>query len=58
MAFVDNDHVIEKLSANAPNQPFDVRTLPRRRGCREESVNTEALYAPAESISIDTTAVV
>ena len=32
MSLVQDDHVIEAFAADTPNQPFDVRILPRTSG--------------------------
>ena len=55
--FVEDDHVVETLAANATNHPFDVRILPWRARRRPNLVDAESRDAPAEVRSIDSISV-
>ncbi len=48
MPLVEDDHVVETLTANATNNPFDVRILPWRARRRPNLVDADSCDAPAE----------
>jgi hypothetical protein len=54
---VEDDHVVETLTPNAPDHPFDVRILPWRARRRPNLVDAEAIDAPAEVRTIDSISV-
>ncbi len=48
VSFVEDDHVVETLPANATNEPFDVRVLPRRARRRENPLDAKSGDAMVE----------
>jgi hypothetical protein len=50
---VEHNDVVEALSADCPDQPLDVWTLPRASGGDEHVLETHVRDTPLESESID-----
>jgi hypothetical protein len=57
MAFIENDDVVETVSAYRPDKALNIGILPRRPGCRENFLDGEALNTTAEVVAVDTVAV-
>jgi hypothetical protein len=57
MGLVDDDHVIEALSSDRANQPFDVRILPRTRRRRDDFSNAHACQPVLEDLPVDAVAI-
>ena len=57
MLLVEDNHVIETLAANAADDPFDVRALPRRARRRQDLLDAEPCDAPAEVPAVDLVAI-
>ena len=53
MTFVEDDHVIQALSANRTDQAFHVRTLPRRLERDDDSLDTHVLDTLAGFSAVD-----
>jgi hypothetical protein len=57
MRFVDDDHVIETLSSDPTNQPFDVRILPRTRPRGDDVTDAEVRESALEDVAVDALAI-
>src|SRR5438093_700609 len=57
MRLVDDDHVIETLSSDRANQPFDVRILPRTRRRRDDFGDVHAGQSALEDLAVDAVAI-
>ena len=53
MRFVENDHVIQALSADWSDQAFDVRILPGTRRCGDDFSDAHPRQSPPEDVAID-----
>jgi len=53
VALVENDDVIQTISADTANNSFHIRILPGASRCRDYLFNEEAPHAAAESLTID-----
>jgi len=53
MRFAEHDEVVQALSANGPDQPFDRGVLPGRLRCRRAISNTYGSKASPEDLPID-----
>ena len=50
---VENDHVVEPLTSQGADQPFDERILPRRARRRQYPLDAECHDAPIEGRAVD-----
>ena len=57
MPFVDDNDVIEKFSAKATYQPFNVSILPRRSRRGDNLVNPQTLQPSSNALSVNAIAV-
>ena len=57
MAFIEDDDVVETVSAYRPDKALNIGILPRRPGCRENFLDGEALNTTAEVVAVDTVTV-
>ncbi len=53
MARVRDDYVIEQLTAQSADKPFDERTLPRRARRDDDFLAAQVLHRPAKLVAID-----
>ena len=58
VALVEDDHVIETLTPNASNDPFDIGALPRGARRRRNLLDVESRNAPFEVRPVDSIPVV
>ena len=57
MPFVQHDHVVQTLPANAADDPFAIGILPGRPWCNRDFFNTHALDTLGEVITVDVIAI-
>ena len=53
MPLVDHHHMVQAVSADAPDQPFDVGILPRASGCNEDLLKTHPRDPRAKRVTVD-----
>jgi len=53
MRLVENDHVIQTLSADRADQAFDMRILPRTRRGRDDFRDAHARQSTLENVAVD-----
>jgi hypothetical protein len=53
MAFVQDDHVVQAFTPNTPNQPLDIRILPRTPGGDYDLFDPHMLYPLPKGSAID-----
>ena len=57
MAFVQNDNVVQKLSAKANDYAFNVGVLPRRARCCDHVIDTKRLNPTSNPLTVKAIAV-
>ena len=57
MPFVQHDHVVQTLSADAADDPFAIGILPGRPWCNWDFLKTHALDTLGEIITVDVVAI-
>ena len=57
MPFVQHDHVVEALPANAADDPFAIGILPGRPWCNRDFFDSHALDTLGEVVAVDSIAV-
>src|SRR5215813_1091766 len=53
MSLVQDDHVVQAVAANAPDQPFDIRILPRTAGGDDDLFDPHMPYPLPKGPAID-----
>ena len=54
---MEDDHMIEALTANGSNHPFDIGSLPRRARCRQNFADAQVSHVFSKFIAKDCIAV-
>ena len=57
MSFVEDDDMVQTISAGGSDNAFTERILPRRARGRKHFVDAETFYSIAESFTIDAIAI-
>ena len=57
MFFVEHDHMVETFTTNGTDDSFAIRILPRRAGCDQDFVDSQALDAILEIVTVDAVAI-